>query len=86
MAEAGVKLLFHTTGVGAIKEKNALKGIFIECIQGRFVILGKVIIDSRETPTSRGNPVRPVWMTDTDGDQKRPAYGFRVPFLYQRVR
>jgi hypothetical protein len=46
MAEAGVKLLYHTTGVGAVKEKNALKGLFIECIQGRFVILGKVIIDS----------------------------------------
>ncbi|HEY5523014.1 MAG TPA: FAD-dependent oxidoreductase [Desulfuromonadaceae bacterium] len=46
MTEAGVKLLYHTTGVGAIKEKNALQGIFIECIQGRFVILGKVIIDS----------------------------------------
>ncbi len=46
MAEAGVKLLYHTMGVGAIKEENALKGIFIECIQGRFVILGKVIVDS----------------------------------------
>ncbi|MBN1382751.1 MAG: FAD-dependent oxidoreductase [Deltaproteobacteria bacterium] len=46
MAEAGVKLLYHTTGVGAVREENALKGIFIECIQGRFVILGKVIIDS----------------------------------------
>ncbi len=46
MTEAGVKLLYHTTGVGVIKEKNALKGVFIECIQGRFVILGKVIVDS----------------------------------------
>jgi hypothetical protein len=46
MAEAGVKLLYHTTGVGAVREKNALKGIYIECIQGRFVILGKVIVDS----------------------------------------
>lgn len=46
MAEAGVKLLYHTTGVGAVKEKNALKGIYVECLQGRFVILGKVIIDS----------------------------------------
>lgn len=46
MSEADVKLLYHTTGVGAIKEGNELKGIFIECIQGRFAILGKVIVDS----------------------------------------
>jgi hypothetical protein len=46
MAEAGVKLLYHTHGVGAIKEGNALKGIFIECLQGRYAVLGKVIIDS----------------------------------------
>jgi len=46
MSEAGVKLLYHTSGVGAIKENKALKGIFIECIQGRFAIQGKVIIDS----------------------------------------
>jgi hypothetical protein len=46
MAKAGVKLLYHTMGVGAIKEGNLLKGIFIECIQGRFAVLGKVVIDS----------------------------------------
>ncbi len=46
MAEAGVKLLYHTSGVGGIRERNALKGIFMECIQGRYAILGKVIIDS----------------------------------------
>ncbi|MBN1380415.1 MAG: FAD-dependent oxidoreductase [Deltaproteobacteria bacterium] len=46
MAEANVRLLYHTTGVGAIKENNVLRGIFIECIEGRFAILGKVIVDS----------------------------------------
>ena len=46
MAEAGVKLLYHTAGVGAIKEENTIKGILIECIQGRFVVLGKVVVDS----------------------------------------
>lgn len=46
MAEAGVKLLYHTFGVGAVKEGDTLKGIFIECLQGRFAVLGKVIIDS----------------------------------------
>jgi hypothetical protein len=27
-------------------DKNTIKGIFVECIQGRFIILGKVIVDS----------------------------------------
>ncbi|MDD5288519.1 MAG: FAD-dependent oxidoreductase [Dehalococcoidales bacterium] len=46
MAEAGVKLLYHAFGVGAIREGNILKGIFIESIEGKRALLGKVIIDT----------------------------------------
>ncbi|MBA3028276.1 MAG: FAD-dependent oxidoreductase [Desulfobacteraceae bacterium] len=77
MAEAGVKLLYHTSGVGAIKENNALKGIFIECIQGRFVILGKVIVDST------GN-ADIAWKSGTacmdDGHGKGPKAGRHMGF------
>lgn len=45
MLESGVKLLYHTFAVGGIREGNTLKGVLIECIQGRFAIMGKVIID-----------------------------------------
>jgi hypothetical protein len=44
--EAGVKLLLHTWGAGAIVEKNNIKGIIIESKQGRQVILGKIFIDT----------------------------------------
>jgi hypothetical protein len=46
MEEAGVKLLYHSFGVGAIKEGNTMKGVFIECLEGKRAILGKVVIDS----------------------------------------
>jgi hypothetical protein len=46
MQEARVKLLYHTFGVGAIKEGNTLKGILIECLQGRYAIMGRVIVDT----------------------------------------
>ena len=46
ITDAGIKILYHTSGVGAIKEGNAIKGIYIECIQGRFAVLGKVVVDS----------------------------------------
>jgi hypothetical protein len=46
MAEAGVKLLYHAFGVGAIRDGNILKGIFIECMEGKKALLGKVIIDT----------------------------------------
>lgn len=46
MAEAGVKVLFHAFGVGAIREGNILKGIFIESIEGKRALLAKVIIDT----------------------------------------
>ena len=46
MTEAGVKLLYHTFGVGAATEENRIKAVFIECLQGRYAILGKVVIDT----------------------------------------
>ncbi|MDD5288516.1 MAG: FAD-dependent oxidoreductase [Dehalococcoidales bacterium] len=46
MAEAGVKLLYHAFGVGAIREGSTLKGIFIESLEGKMAILAKVIIDT----------------------------------------
>ncbi|MBU4318103.1 MAG: FAD-dependent oxidoreductase [Proteobacteria bacterium] len=45
MEDAGVKVLFHAFGVGGIKEGNRIKGIFIESIEGKRAVLGKVIID-----------------------------------------
>jgi hypothetical protein len=72
MAEAGVNLLYHSTGVGAVKENKTLKGVFIECIQGRFAVLGKVIIDST------GN-ADIVWKSGTpcmdDGHGRGPGKG-----------
>lgn len=44
--ESGVKLLFHSFGVGAIKDGNTMKGIIIESKEGRQVVLGKVFIDT----------------------------------------
>lgn len=46
MLEAGVKLLYHSFGVGAIREGNVLKGVFIESLEGKRALLGKVIIDA----------------------------------------
>ena len=46
MEEAGVKLLFHAYGVGAVKEGNRVKGVIIESKEGRQVVLGKIVIDT----------------------------------------
>jgi hypothetical protein len=46
MQEAGVKLMLHAFGAGAIKEGNMLKDIIIESKEDRQAILGKVIVDS----------------------------------------
>ena len=43
--EAGVKVLFHTFAVGAIREGNSLKALIVETREGRFAIRAKVIID-----------------------------------------
>ncbi len=46
MAEAGVKLFYHSFASAAIREGNSLKGIIIESKEGRQAILGKVVIDT----------------------------------------
>ncbi|HEX9976988.1 MAG TPA: FAD-dependent oxidoreductase [Dehalococcoidales bacterium] len=46
MQEAGIKLLYHAFGAGAVKEGNTIKGIIIESKEGRQAVLGKVVIDS----------------------------------------
>lgn len=45
VAESGVKVLFHTFAVGAIREGNSLKALIVETREGRFAIRAKVIID-----------------------------------------
>jgi len=46
MAEAGVKLLFHSFAGAAIREGDSLKGVIIETKEGRRAVLGNVIIDT----------------------------------------
>jgi hypothetical protein len=46
MAEAGVKLLYHSFAAAAIREGDSLKGTIIETKEGRRAILGKVVIDT----------------------------------------
>ncbi|MDD5288514.1 MAG: FAD-dependent oxidoreductase [Dehalococcoidales bacterium] len=72
MAEAGVKLLYHTFGVGAIKESNTLKGVLIECLQGRFAVLGKVIIDTTGSADIAWKSGAPCF---DDGHTKGPKKG-----------
>ena len=45
MAEAGVKLLYHTLATAAIREGDSLKGVIVETKEGRRAVLGKVVID-----------------------------------------
>jgi len=43
--EAGIKLIYRTRGVGAVKEGNTVKGVFIDTEAGRVAILAKMVID-----------------------------------------
>jgi FAD dependent oxidoreductase len=45
MAEARVKLLYHTLATAAIREGDSLKGVIIETREGRQAVLGNVVID-----------------------------------------
>ncbi|MEZ5103905.1 MAG: FAD-dependent oxidoreductase [Draconibacterium sp.] len=45
IAEAGVKILYHSWGVNAIMDGNTIKGVFIESKSGRQAVLAKVVID-----------------------------------------
>jgi hypothetical protein len=45
MAENGVNLLLHSPAVDVVKEGDHIKGIVVENVSGRQIVLGKVIID-----------------------------------------
>ena len=45
IADAGVKMLYHTTGANAIMNGNTIEGVFIESKSGRQAILAKIVID-----------------------------------------
>lgn len=45
IAEAGVKVLYHTWGAGAIMDGKTIRGVYIESKSGRQAILAKVVID-----------------------------------------
>ena len=87
----GVKVLFHVFGVGGIKEGNQLKGVFIESIEGKRAILGKVIVDvtgSADISWKSG----PEVFSDgfPDGPKKGRHAGFGYTFLtavwFPRIR
>lgn len=46
LAEAKVKLLFHTLATGVVMDKNCLKGIMVENKSGNYKILAKVTVDA----------------------------------------
>jgi hypothetical protein len=45
MTENGVNLLLHSMAVDVVKEGDHIKGIVVENVSGRQIVLGKVIID-----------------------------------------
>ncbi|MGI9953394.1 FAD-dependent oxidoreductase [Moorellaceae bacterium AZ2] len=45
MQESDVELLLHSVGVDVIKEGDTVKGVEVETVSGKQMILGKVIID-----------------------------------------
>jgi hypothetical protein len=45
MKEAGVNLLLHSLAVDVLKQGNVVKGVVVENMSGRQVVLGKVMID-----------------------------------------
>jgi len=86
MAEAEVKLLYHAFAVGSIKEGNALKGIFVESLEGKRAVLGKVIIDctgSADIAWKSGTPC----MADgfPSGPKKGRHSGFGYTFFFRNV-
>lgn len=82
MDEAGVKVLFHTYGVGAVKEGNTIKGIFTESKEGRQAILSKIVIDatgSADIAWRSGT----AWMTEEPPSGR--AAGFVGAVMYGGV-
>lgn len=45
ITEAGVHVLYHTWAVGAIMDKQTIKGVYVESKSGRQAILAKIVID-----------------------------------------
>jgi len=45
MEESGVRLLLHSPVTEVVKEGDAIKGVIVENVSGRQMVLGKVIID-----------------------------------------
>jgi len=82
MEEAGVKLLFHAYGVGAVKEGNRVKGVIIESKEGRQVVLGKIVIDttgSADIAWKSGTPCM------TEGHPSGRPLGFTWAVMYGGV-
>ena len=82
MEEAGVKLLFHAYGVGAVKEGNRVKGVIIESKEGRQVVLGKIVIDttgSADIAWKSGTPCM------TEGYPSGRPLGFTWAVMYGGV-
>lgn len=46
LIDAGVKVLYHTTVVGVLKEEDSIRGVVVESKAGRSTILAKRIIDA----------------------------------------
>jgi hypothetical protein len=83
MAEGtGIELLFHAHGVGAIKDGNMIKGVFIESKEGRQAVLGKIIIDttgSADIAWKSGTPCM------TEGHPSGRPLGFTWAVMYGGV-
>ena len=85
--KAKVEILYHALALGAIKDGKTLKGIFVECKEGRRAILGKVIVDttgSADIAYKSGIPCVPA---DGEGGfpKGHPKAGRRGGFAYINI-
>jgi hypothetical protein len=86
MEDANVKVLYHAFGVGAIKEGKAMKGIFIESIEGERAVLGKVVIDSTGSADITWKAGEPVMFEGFPrGPKKGRHSGFGYTFFFGNV-
>jgi hypothetical protein len=79
MKDAGVKILYHAFGVGAVKEGHTIKGVFIESLEGKRAVLGKVVIDSTGRADIAWKSGAPVM---SDGFPRGPKKGRHMGFGY----
>lgn len=85
MEEEGIQLLLHTLTVGAIVEKDVLKGIIVENKSGRQAILAKTVVDSSgdaDVAAYAGAPFDKTPKTDMYQIQR----GFKVAVVNERGR